>query len=393
MTVVLVVMCFVVGALELYAGRQSRRQTADFASHMDELRRQIDRQNEALAAADRRIEAELTQVRADVPSELAERLRDNTERIDRLAALLSQADDYIRAQAARLHDLEQQRITLTALRRKLGDIEASMRPLVGPVGPVGDGGGEDGRVDTALHRIAELERHGDDIIGLQRDLTKALESVEDSVTDLLGLTERELTELVSTTLAGSSAGPPAGALAATGGDGRLSALIVGRLWCRDEALREPLTRLYEQCLAAHRLHVRFRTAADDPARTRYFLAGHAPHELAAGFATKLIAIAVEPPPPGRADHDEAALHSLLRTSYESTGAIVQIGPLVLVRTRQELLGGVLTNAQLNEFEDGGPSWDPLDTAVRLRMLPRHQVWDLTGWAAAPPPEPSRPPAR
>jgi hypothetical protein len=87
---------------------------------------------------------------------------------------------------------------------------------------------------------------------------------------------------------------------------------------------------------------------------------------------------VEPPRP---PEDEAALKSLLRTLAESSGAVAQIGPLLAVRTRDELLCAVLTAAQSLELESDEVFWDPAAATVRLRRLPSHQLWDLTAWSA------------
>ncbi len=88
---------------------------------------------------------------------------------------------------------------------------------------------------------------------------------------------------------------------------------------------------------------------------------------------------------GRADaspEDEAALKSLLRTLSECSGAVAQIGLLMAVRTRDELLCAVLTAAQSLELESDEVFWDPAAATVRPRRLPSHQLWDLTAWAGA-----------
>ncbi|MEU8117439.1 hypothetical protein AB0C21_01865 [Spirillospora sp. NPDC049024] len=397
-TVILVVMCVVVGALELYAGKQSRDQANAFTRRIDELNDQVTKQNNVLVTVGEQLTAELSRVKQDVLPALDNRLRQNTGQVEELAGLVHQADDYLRTQAGRLHELEQQRITLAALRRKLGEVETSVRSVTRAGGETADG-----RVDAALGRLAELERGGEEILELQRALTRTLEDVEDVVAELLQFTEGELDDTVTAALTGR---PRAhgGAVTAT-----------GRLWTRDEQLEDILCDIYERCVRASRLDVRFRTAEDangpapgSPERRRYFLGGHASEDLAGVFSALLISAGagarpngglsggeakrglarVEPGvPPGvepvRAPEDEAALKALLRTLAECSGAVAQIGPLMAVRTRDELLCAVLTAAQSLELESDEVFWDPAAASVRLRRLPSHQLWDLTGWATAP----------
>jgi hypothetical protein len=395
-TVILVVMCVVVGALELYAGKQSRDQANAFRRRIDELNDQVTKQNNVLVTVGEQLTAELSRVKQDVLPALDNRLRQNTGQVEELAGLVHQADDYLRTQASRLHELEQQRITLAALRRKLGEVETSVRAAT-------RAGGEavEGKVDAALGRLADLERGGEEILELQRALTRTLEDVEDVVAELLQFTEGELDDTVTAALTGR---PRAHGDAVT---------ATGRLWTRDDELEDILREMYERCVRASRLNVRFRTAEGtdgpvpgSPERRRYFLGGHASEDLAGVFSALLISAGadlpsngtsggarrglarVEPGVPSGVDpvrppEDEAALQALLRTLSECSGAVAQIGPLMAVRTRDELLCAVLTAAQSLELESDEVFWDPAAATVRLRRLPSHQLWDLTGWATAP----------
>ncbi|MEV3922117.1 hypothetical protein [Actinomadura coerulea] len=396
-TVILVVMCVVVGALELYAGKQSRDQAHAFTRRIDELNDQVTKQNNVLVTVGEQLTAELSRVKQDVLPALDSRLRQNTGQVEELAGLVHQADDYLRTQAGRLHELEQQRITLAALRRKLGEVETSVRAATGAGGEAAEG-----KVDAALGRLADLERGGEEILELQRALTRTLEDVEDVVAELLRFTEGELDDTVSAALTGR---PHAHGDAVT---------ATGRLWTRDEELEDILGDMYERCVRASRLAVRFRTAEDangspgSPERRRYFLGGHASEDLAGVFSALLISAGAGARPgngvsvgearrglarvepgvpagvePARGPEDEAALKSLLRTLAECSGAVVQIGPLMAVRTRDELLCAVLTAAQSLELESDEVFWDPAAASVRLRRLPSHQLWDLTGWGVAP----------
>jgi hypothetical protein len=382
MTVVLVVLCVVVGALELYASKQSKDQAKAFADRIEELREQVSKQNGVLVTVGEQLTAELSRVKRDVLPGLDTRLRRNSGQIEELGELLRQADDYIKAQAARLHELEQQRVTLAALRRKLTDIESTIRSAPQPQAPTGE------RLEAALGRLADLERNGTEILDLQRDLTRTLEDVEDVVSDLLHYAGGELDEAVRSSLRG-------------GRPGGRAPLVPGRLWTRDPQLEDVLADVYERCLRAVGLGTRLRTGEGDPdgpQRRRFFLSGQTPEDLAGGFTSLLIStgtdlgraallptdvrVAGAPHPADRpVPPDEAALKALLRAMYDSDGATAQIGPLLAVRTREELLCAVLTPGQSLELENDEVFWDPAATALRLRRMAAHQVWELTDWAS------------
>jgi hypothetical protein len=377
-TVLLVVLCIVVGALELYAGKRSKDQTDTFLGRIEELRQQVDRQSGVLVTVGEQLKAELLRVQRDVLPAMETRMRQNSGQIEQLRTLLQQAEAYLRTQAERLQDLENQKVTLAALRRKLSDVENSMESLPRP-----DAGAPEDGVQTALDRISALERNGDQILDLQRDLTRALEDVEDVVTDLLGFTSGELDQAVATSLTGQ---PSPGVS------------VGGRLWTRDPRLQDVMVAMYEHCVQANHLSIRFKRA-EGPGPTagagqlRYFLAGRSPEELVGDFAALLVSIGRDAGPgvgrdagtaPGRRTTNALALRSLLRAFAESTGVTAQIGPLIILRTREELLCGVLSHAQEMEFENTRLFEDSLAAAVWMRRLPGHQVRDLTAWAAQPP---------
>ncbi|MFV2175019.1 hypothetical protein ACFHW2_09215 [Actinomadura sp. LOL_016] len=424
-TVVLIVMCVVVGALELYAGKQSRDQARAFTRRVDELNEQVTKQNNVLVTVGEQLTAELARVKRDVLPGLDDRVRRTTGRVEELADVVHRADEFVRTQAGRLRDLEQQRVTLAALRRKLAEVETSVREVVGSGGADASGDVRE-QVDTALERLADLERGGAEILELQRTLTRTLEDVEDIVAELLQFTEGALGDAVTAVLTGAPRSLPAGSGHVPGGapgglpggvgDPRDAAVTTtGRLWTRDDQLEDILTDVYERCVRANRLNVRFRTAegADglepgSPERRRYFLGGRLPDDLAGAFSALLISTGADLPhgglagngggrrglarvepgvpagvEPARPPEDEAALKALLRTLAECSGAVAQIGPLMAVRTRDELVCAVLSAGQSLELESDEVFWDPAAAAVRLRRLPSHQLWDLTAWAATP----------
>jgi hypothetical protein len=375
-TILLVALCLVVGTLELYAAKRSRDQTNAFVNRVEELRQQVDRESGVLVTVGEQLKAEMFKVQRDLLPAMENRVRQNTGQIEQLRAVMQQAEAYLRTQAQRLQDLEKQKVTLAALRRKLSDIESSMDAL-----PVPETTTPGENVETALARIATLERNGDQMMELQRDLTKTLEDVEDIITDLLGYTSAELDEAVAASLTGRR--PPGVA-------------VGGRLWTRDPRLGDVVVEMYERCVRANHLNIMFKAAEDaggatgaereDARQARYFLAGRSPEELVGDFAALLVSIGRDDvAATGRPRPPEAlALAAMLRTFAESTGATAQIGPLVALRTREELLCAVLSHAQVLDFERNRLYADSLGAAVWMRRLPGHQVRDLTAWAAQPP---------
>ncbi|MBX6767669.1 MAG: hypothetical protein IRY90_11045, partial [Actinomadura rubrobrunea] len=95
-TVILVVLCVVVGALELYAGRQSKQQAAAFVRRVDELNEHVTKQNNVLVKVGEQLTAELSRVKRSVLPSLDSRLRDTTRQVEELAALVHRADEYLR---------------------------------------------------------------------------------------------------------------------------------------------------------------------------------------------------------------------------------------------------------------------------------------------------------
>jgi hypothetical protein len=370
LTVLLVLLCLIVGSLELYAGKRSKDQADAFVKRVEELRQQVDRQSGVLVTVGEQLKAEMFKVQRDVLPAMDNRVRQNTGQIEQLRSLMQQAEAYLRTQAQRMQDLEKQKVTLAALRRKLSDIESSMESL-----PRSDAAAAGQNVETALSRISALERNGDQMMEFQRDLTKTLEDVEDVVTDLLGHTSAELDQAVATSLTGRRAP---------------SVAVGGRLWSRDPRLGDVLVEMYEQCVHANHLTIKFKTTEDttgtEDRQLRYFLAGRTPEELVGDFAALLVSIGRDDGmTTGRRRSAEAlALRGMLRAFGESTGGVAQIGPLIALRTREELLCAVLSHAQVMDFDGNRLFADFLAAAVWLRRLPGHQVRDLTAWAAQPP---------
>ncbi|WP_106399090.1 hypothetical protein [Actinocorallia populi] len=366
MTIALVLLCVVVGALELYAARQAKYQTEAFLSRVKELHSLVRRQNQTLESTGRQLNDELGEVRQRLPG-LDLRVNQHGGRIDELAALLHRTEEYIRAQAIRLHELEKQRDALAELRGRLADMENASFPVAVPA--IAGQVAPDARVEAALTRISDLEHNRAQMLGLQRDLSRALEDVEDVVTDLMRHTSGELDRAITATLE-----PGTEPVTTVGGS----------LMCADPALRDVLADVYERCVEGSGLSVRFKTAEEH--LTRYYLTGRVLEELGGGYTALLISLTMDVGSPSlrrRLPSDEASVKALLRALHESAGAVARIGPLVAAGTPDSLVAAVLTHAQSLEFDRQDFPADPAGTAARLRSLPVHQLWDLTAWAGRP----------
>ncbi|MFD0853394.1 hypothetical protein ACFQ07_14240, partial [Actinomadura adrarensis] len=86
-TVILVVMCLVVGALELYAGKQSKDQARAFVRRIEELGDQVSKQNNVLVTVGEQLTAELSRVKQDTLPALDRRLRSQSDQVEELAGL------------------------------------------------------------------------------------------------------------------------------------------------------------------------------------------------------------------------------------------------------------------------------------------------------------------
>ncbi len=367
MTIALVLLCVAVGVLELYAGRQAKYQTEAFVNRVKELHSLVRRQNQTLESTGKQLTEELGEVRQRLLPGLDLRVHQHGGRIDELAALLHRTEEYIRAQAIRLHELEKQREALAELRGRLADMESTSFPVAVPA--IAGQGSSDTRVEAALTRIADLEHNRAQMLGLQRDLSQALEEVEGVVADLLHHTSGELDRAITATL------EPGTAPITTVG---------GSLMCADPALRDVLADVYERCVEGSGLSVQFKTVEER--LTRYYLTGRVLEELGGGYTALLISLTMDVGSPSlrrRLPSDESSVKALLRALHESAGAVARLGPLVVSRTPDALVCAVLTHSQSLEFDRHDLLSDPAEATARLRGLPVHQFWDLTAWAGRP----------
>ncbi|MQY05648.1 hypothetical protein [Actinomadura macrotermitis] len=139
--------------------------------------------------------------------------------------------------------------------------------------------------------------------------------------------------------------------------------VVGALAADDEEVRAELGRAYERFAGACGLRVEMVVPVEEePWRVRYYLSGRSPRALERDFIELLRA-------PGA---EARALLEALRGVGQG-GA--QVGPLVMVRTPDALVCGVLTLARLR------CGADPLADPDGLRRLPESRLLDATALSA------------
>ncbi|MEU5995486.1 hypothetical protein ABZ806_41475 [Spirillospora sp. NPDC047418] len=137
-------------------------------------------------------------------------------------------------------------------------------------------------------------------------------------------------------------------------------LVAGSLSTDPAAARGPLTGPYERFAEHHGLRVEL---AD---RDRYYLSGRSPRALERDFIELVAAL--------RADCRETtgAARTLLGALRDVDRGGAQIGPLLIVRTPESLLCGVLPLADLRH-----PTTDQLAAEGRLHRLPEGRFYDAT----------------
>ncbi|MBO2452919.1 hypothetical protein J4573_37915 [Actinomadura barringtoniae] len=155
-----------------------------------------------------------------------------------------------------------------------------------------------------------------------------------------------------------------------------------------------LVQAYERFAERYGLRIELAdpAAGGPPWRTAYYLSGRSPRGLERDFIDLLRRLRTSNGLPGpngtngaghgtngangaSSECDEMkALLGCLR-AIEMGGA--QVGPLLLVRTPEALLGGVLSLAELRKNGPGRLLADPVDIAVKLHGLPESRFCDLS----------------
>lgn len=143
-------------------------------------------------------------------------------------------------------------------------------------------------------------------------------------------------------------------------------LVGGLLTVRPEAAREPLTGLYEQFAAHHGLRVEL---ADGD---RYYLSGRSPRALENDFIALVRALR------GACAETTSEARALLDGLRDADGGGATVGPLLVVRTPESLVCGVLPLAELLRPESAGLLDDPPAAARRLRRLDERRFYDGPG---------------
>ncbi|WP_067488915.1 hypothetical protein [Actinomadura hibisca] len=152
--------------------------------------------------------------------------------------------------------------------------------------------------------------------------------------------------------------------------------IAGALAADSAGPRGDLARAYERFAGQFRLRVELTAPADptdegeDAWQVRYYLSGRSPRALERDFFGLLHALR-------SGCDDDPAVTELLRALRKTGTGGAQLGPLLLIRTPNALLCGVLTLAELRRRPGDDLLTDPLDTATKLHHLPEGRFFDAT----------------
>jgi hypothetical protein len=377
MTWILVLLCLTVAGIELYMAFD-RKQPDPGAARLRELEARWEAAQAAQAATEERLaraeEAGATQTgslseiyaRLDaLMSQLEDqrlpgidtRLDGYRGDLDMLVATLQRVEEGAGRHELRLGSLEE-RVDTDDLHGQVSQVDHLARALETNVSALRD------QVRDIVSRLDAAERSSAQDRELQRDLTGALESVESVVARVHHRVQDQLDREVMETLGGDP--PDSGTVA-----GGLSADIV--------PLGDTLLLLYANLLDQHGLKVRLQV--DEPEGVRYYLAcpsGRGPVELQWDFVSLLDTLR-DQTRPGAPTPELAAMQSLLLAVHELGKAFVQIGPLVIVRTPEALLYGVLSVGEARSFDTGRLIADVPTATAWLQTLPVGRFGDLTAW--------------
>jgi hypothetical protein len=377
MTWILVLLCLIVAGVELYMAFDRKRPDAQ-AARLRELEARWETAQAAQAAAEERLtraeEAGMSQTgslselyaRLDtLISQLEDhrlpgidtRLDSYRGDLDVLVTTLQRVEEGAGLQELRLGSIEDRDDT-DELHDQVSQVDHLARALETNVSALRD------QVRDIVGRLDAVERSGAQDRELQHDLTGALESVESVVARVHHRVQDQLDREVTETLGGNPAD---------------SGTVAGGL-CADIApLGETLLLLYANLLDQHGLKVRLQV--QEPEGVRYYLAcpsGRGPVELEWDFISLLNTLR-EQVRPGAPTPELAAMQSLLLAVHELGKGFVQIGPLVIVRTPEALLYGVLSVGESRSFDTDQLLADIPAAAARLQALPESRSGDLTAW--------------
>lgn len=149
-------------------------------------------------------------------------------------------------------------------------------------------------------------------------------------------------------------------------------LVAGALTADPPDARPALAGPYERFAERYGLRVELTD------RDRYYLSGRSPRALERDFVDLVAALREDcPETTGKARSLLGALRGVDRGG-------AQIGPLLIVRTPDALVCGVVPLAELRRPEGAVPLDDPSGAARRLHRLPEGRFCDLSGWSAGAP---------
>ncbi|MFI0486889.1 hypothetical protein [Actinomadura sp. 9N215] len=143
-------------------------------------------------------------------------------------------------------------------------------------------------------------------------------------------------------------------------------VVGGFLRVSPPAARAPLTGPYERFAGRHGLRIEL---AD---QDRYHLSGRSPRGLESDFIELVRSL------PADGEDATAQVLDLLGLLADAEAGTAQIGPLLVVRTPESLMCGVLPLAELLRPETAALLDDPPAAARRLRLLPGTRFRVLSG---------------
>ncbi len=332
-----------------------RDQMRDLMPRLDALEFENDSTASRLTVSEQDLSARLAALEAlgDIASRLAV-VEDAADRLTTLERELAAAKIH-----ARLIALETETL---ATGERLSGVESYMRASGARLEAVEEDVATAGeRLETMPSTISSAVQGGTE------DIASSLESMEGIVGRVHARIQEQLDREVTETLGGE----PADA-------GTLLGALSGDL----APMEETLVLLYASLMEQHGLRVRLQVA--EPEGTRYYLAcpaGRGPVELEWEFLSMLDTLRSvsrpETPTP-----EMSALQSLLVAMNALGKGFIQLGPLVVVRTPDLLLCGVLSVGESRCFDTERMMIDIENAADRVRALPISRFHDLTTWAGA-----------
>jgi hypothetical protein len=377
MTWILVLLCLAVAVVELYVAFDRKRPGPE-AARLRELQARWEAAAAAQAAAEERLAraeeagaaqtGSLSEIHARLDtliSRLEEhrlpgidtRLDGYRGDLDALVTALRRVEEGAGQHELRLGPLED-RADADHLHDQVSQVDHLARALETNVSALRD------QVRDLVTRLDAVERSSTHDRELQRDLAGALESVESVVARVHHHVRDQLDHEIMETL---------------GGDPPDSGTVGGGLAADVTPLGDTLVMLYANLLDQCGLKVRLQV--DEPTGLRYYLAcpaGRGPVELEWDFISLLDTLRGLARP-GAPTPELAAMQSLLLAMHELGKGFVRIGPLVIVRTPEALLYGVLTIAESRSFDADRLIADIPAAATRLQALPESRFGDLTTW--------------